>query len=83
MFSDKEFRCISREIGMQQLEQRIDLVNCAGISHQEVGWVGRAAGGEAGRNCCNKKAKREAMRPDLGQVLQEGRGSESGETFFK
>lgn len=33
---------------MQQLEQRIDLVNCAGRSHQEVGWVGREDGGAVG-----------------------------------
>lgn len=46
-----------------------------------MGW--RGGWGEGGWDCCNKKAKREAMRPDLGQVLQEGRGSESGETFFK
>lgn len=38
-------------------------------------------GGGLGGCCCSKKAMGEAMRPDLGQVLQEWRGRDMGRHF--
>lgn len=80
MFPDKEFSCISRERGMRQLEQRADLMWLfvqEDHTNRKGGWTG------AGKGCSNTKAEREAMRPALGQVLQEWRGSERGETFLQ
>lgn len=79
MFPDRECGCIPREIGIQQWEQRTDLIRVIVLEFTptaRVGW-------QAEEGCCGMKAKREVIRPGLGQVLQEWRGRDIGKTFLR